>query len=169
MSIFGRKLDVGQLVSEGIALLQAGKSEEAAGKLRQAVEADPKHAQAWYCLGTSDPQTLAERAIILASLKRFDEALAAIDEAIRLRVNNPQVYNNRGEILARLSRVEESVQSFDAALKLDPRFARAFWQSPSPVQRQTVRSGQGGHRFVFRNQRRLRRPWGISQGSADLM
>ncbi len=287
MGFFAKKKDAGSLVSEGIALLQAGKEDAGAAKLKEATEADPKHAQAWFCLGTiysrrgeleaavdcysksakhappekqalpifnmgnalqsmekldqalkaftlatrvdpkfadawinrgrllddaghhneaidcydkalaltpddltalsnrgnslralnrfadakasyesalridpddpasqiglgqclghlgqpeqglqitdkvlkqvRHPPALADRAILLSLLGRHDEALASIDEAIRLGVRNVQVYNNRGEILAKLEKVDESIASFDEALKLDARYTPALF------------------------------------------
>ncbi len=52
MGFFGKKKDAGSLVSEGLSLLQAGKEDAGEAKLKEATEADPKHAQAWFSLGT---------------------------------------------------------------------------------------------------------------------
>jgi tetratricopeptide (TPR) repeat protein len=287
MGIFGRKKDLGTLLNEGLAFLDAGKTDKAAARLREVVKSDPRHAHAWFCLGTvhsglgqhesaidcyrqsaehapadkralplfnmgnalqtlgrldealkvfelttqADPEmadgwinrgrllddaghhadaidcydkalalapddvtalanrgnslrslerfddarasyeaalalepdniagliglalclaalgrpeeglrfadkavaesgyppALAERALILAQLKRYDEALTSIGEAIRAGFDTAPTYHNRGEILALAGRLDDAIESFDEALKREPRYVPALF------------------------------------------
>jgi predicted AlkP superfamily phosphohydrolase/phosphomutase/Flp pilus assembly protein TadD len=58
----------------------------------------------------------------LASLGRYDEALAELDEAVRLSPVNPEAYHNRGAILERQHKREEAIASYRAALRCEPRY-----------------------------------------------
>jgi hypothetical protein len=51
-------------------------------------------------------------------LKRFEEALAACDQAIRLDPNSALAYNNKGFALERLGRKEDAQQAFKRARQL---------------------------------------------------
>ena len=59
----------------------------------------------------------------LSDLKRYQEALAAYEQAIRLDPNYANAYNNKGHILKKLNRNPEAEQAFQKARQL-------FIQSP---------------------------------------
>jgi tetratricopeptide (TPR) repeat protein len=111
-------LDSGDLAGQcglGVCLGHLGQAEEGLRLIDQALEA------------VRYPPALAERATILAQLDRYDEALASVDEALQLGLDDLAAYNNRGEILAKLGEVEEAVASFDEGLKRDARYAPALF------------------------------------------
>jgi tetratricopeptide (TPR) repeat protein len=56
----------------------------------------------------------------LADLKRYDEALTAYDQAIRLDPGYAPTYNNMRDALTKLKRYDEVLAAFDRALTLDP-------------------------------------------------
>ncbi len=66
------------------------------------------------------------RGIVLAALKRLDEALASYARAIALNPGQAAAYNNRGNTLQALNRPDDALADFDAAIRLDPGFADAF-------------------------------------------
>ena len=63
----------------------------------------------------------------LQSQDRFDEAVRALDEAIRLKPDFAEAYSNRGNALKGLGRFQESIGSYDKAISLKPDFAEAYY------------------------------------------
>ncbi len=51
-------------------------------------------------------------------IRRFDEALAAYDQAIRLDSNYAFAWNNRGDALQQLGRTREAQQAYERARQL---------------------------------------------------
>ncbi len=64
--------------------------------------------------------------IALYNLKRYEEALAAYDQAIRLDPNYAYAYYDKGLSLYNLKRYEEALIAFDRAIRLDPNYADAY-------------------------------------------
>jgi tetratricopeptide (TPR) repeat protein len=62
----------------------------------------------------------------LNELKRYEEALAACEQAIRLDPNNAYAYTNKGIALNGLRRYEEALAACDQAIRLDPNNAYAY-------------------------------------------
>jgi predicted negative regulator of RcsB-dependent stress response len=62
----------------------------------------------------------------LRDLKRYEEGLAACEQAIRLDSNNALAYTNKGYILNGLKRNEEAIAACEQAIRLDPNFAAAY-------------------------------------------
>jgi tetratricopeptide (TPR) repeat protein len=58
--------------------------------------------------------------------KRYEEALAAYEQAIRLDPKLASAYTNKGSALHNLKRYEEALVAFDQALLLDPNDAGAY-------------------------------------------
>jgi Flp pilus assembly protein TadD len=54
----------------------------------------------------------------LKALMRYEEALAAFDQAIRLAPNVPQAYHDKGTILDTLGRPAEARQAYDMAQRM---------------------------------------------------
>ena len=59
-------------------------------------------------------------------LKRYDEALAAIDKALEIDPNDAIFWNNKGYALNGLKRYDEALAVFDRALEIDPDEALAW-------------------------------------------
>ena len=55
----------------------------------------------------------------LYGLKRYEEALAAFEQAIRLDPNYVSAYYTKGEALRKLERYEEAITAYDQAICLD--------------------------------------------------
>ncbi|MBA2682139.1 MAG: TIR domain-containing protein [Ktedonobacteraceae bacterium] len=56
----------------------------------------------------------------LDGLQRYEEAISAFDQAIRLSPNYAAVYNYKGDTLFTLHRYEEAIQAYTEALRLQP-------------------------------------------------
>jgi eukaryotic-like serine/threonine-protein kinase len=54
------------------------------------------------------------------SAKRYQEALDAYAQAIRLDPNNPEAYFNIGRLLSVLERYQEALDAYEQAIRLDP-------------------------------------------------
>jgi len=63
---------------------------------------------------------------ILMNLRRYEEALAAYEQAIRLDPNFARAYNGKGLTLNSLKRYEEAIAAFEQAIRLDPNNAEAY-------------------------------------------
>lgn len=135
---------------ELVRLLRAADGVEAAvGHLRAAVEEFPFHrptrrmlavelarvdpaasAQVLTELAAGDPlDAWVQRELALRHVDqgRFDEALAAADEAVRLQPHHAAGHGIRGFVLGRLDRRAEAEASFGRALELDVDYAPAMW------------------------------------------
>ena len=73
----------------GVLALQDGKHNEAAGRIRRAIEIEP-HGEFYSNLG-----------LALAAQNKVDEAMAAYRESIRLNPKSPEAHNNMGILLIR--------------------------------------------------------------------
>jgi tetratricopeptide (TPR) repeat protein len=63
------------------------------------------------------------KGLTLKMLMRYEEALAAFDQAIRLAPNIPQAYHEKGTVLDTLGRPMEARQAYDMAQRLGSRGA----------------------------------------------
>ena len=62
----------------------------------------------------------------LRDLKRYEEALIAYEQAIRLDPNYASPYYNKGIALSGLKRYEEALIVYEHAIQLNPKFANAY-------------------------------------------
>jgi Flp pilus assembly protein TadD len=102
----------------GIAYLNLLQFNEALADLLHALELDadnPEHYRK--VLG----ETHARRAYEHAQAKRFKEAVADFDEAIRFDLNNAGYFDRRGSVRFALSQFKEARKDFTEAIRLDPK------------------------------------------------
>jgi tetratricopeptide (TPR) repeat protein len=67
------------------------------------------------------------KGLALGEHGKYDEAIKAYDEAIRLNPNYAMAWNNNGLALGRyLGKYEEASQCFDRAIRLNPNLAVAW-------------------------------------------
>ena len=64
--------------------------------------------------------SLTEKAVVLNSIGRFDEALAYLDKALLIDPNNVLALINKGISLDGLGRFDEEITYYDKALSIDP-------------------------------------------------
>lgn len=125
--------DADVLTDLGYGYYSRGLWSEAEKYLRQAVNADPKHARAW----TNLAMTLGQR-------ERYDEAMAAFQKA----VNPAQAWCNLAFIYTTQGKREEAKNCYRQALSLEPglqlaRIALTRLENPSDEARQTPRATPG--------------------------
>jgi tetratricopeptide (TPR) repeat protein len=72
-------------------------------------------------------EELLEEGNTLYSLQRYDEAIRAFDQAIRLDPNYASAHYNKGNSLGNLQRYDEAIRAFDQAIRLDPNYAAAYY------------------------------------------
>jgi tetratricopeptide (TPR) repeat protein len=60
--------------------------------------------------------------VALFVLKKYDEAIVAVDKAIELNSSSEIAWSNKGAILAELKRFKEAIPCFDKAVDLNPAF-----------------------------------------------
>ena len=102
------------LVSEGTALLNAGRYAEAVTRLRAAVYHNPQDEDMRYNL-----------AIALARVDQLDEAIKQYNEALRLFPDYVEARINLGNIYRKQARDVEAVKQFEEAIRLMPEHAGA--------------------------------------------
>lgn len=90
---------------------EAGRHQEAADLYARLVKDDPKDAS----LRTS-------LAGALGALKRYDEALAQLDIAVKLEPLNVEAYHNRGAVYERLGKPEQAVTQYRTAVRYNPQY-----------------------------------------------
>ncbi len=74
----------------------------------------------------NDSSALVSLGNTYLDLKRYEEALAALEQALRLDPNEAPAYIGRGGVLLNLKRYEEALAAFDQAIRLDPNGAPAY-------------------------------------------
>jgi tetratricopeptide (TPR) repeat protein len=89
--------------------------ESASAFYSRKIEADPKDAQAH-----------AARGQIWVQQKKWDRALADLDEAIKLSPQDPRLYYHRGKAYARNKQHEKALADLNAAIRLDPGCAQYY-------------------------------------------
>ena len=102
------KTSAALLTNEGIALSNAGDWQGAEGKYRAAIRADRKIPEAWNGLGHA-----------LKMQRRYDGALLAYDQALKLRPNYPQALEYLGETYVELGRLDDARDVLARLAKLD--------------------------------------------------
>ena len=109
----------------GGELLEAGRFEEAATHLRQAVALDPKYADAYENLG-----------LALRKLGRWKEAESAYRRAIQIAPRDALARNNLGFLLIKRGRLAEAEKQLKLAMKLQPSLHLAFANYGECLERQ---------------------------------
>lgn len=102
-------------LADAVALLRAGRVEQAHQICQALLAADPTDGEAAHLLGFT-----------ALRLGRPAEALVALEQAARLQPGNPELFNNRGNALKALGRSEEALASYRRALALLPDYAEAL-------------------------------------------
>jgi tetratricopeptide (TPR) repeat protein len=111
-------------VEQALALLRAGRADEAAALLSRRLRADPVDGAARHLLG-----------VVLLQLGRGQEALRELERAARLQPGVAGIHYNRGNALAQLGRDADAVDAYDQALLLQPAFAEAAFNRGNSLHR----------------------------------
>jgi len=59
---------------------------------------------------------------------RYDQALQAFDQALKLKPNDPALLTYKGIVYYARGKNDQAMKEFEAAIKLNPNFARAYYQ-----------------------------------------
>ena len=142
------KIDIDQLLQQGITAHEEGKLEEAEKLYREILRTEPKHPDANHNLGIllssknklDEAQSLFKFVTeinpdteqfwisyinIFTRQKKFEEAEAISRKAIKLNTNFIKVYFKLGFILGNLGRFEEAEINYRKTIELKPDYAEA--------------------------------------------
>lgn len=104
---------------------QSGHLAEAEYICRQIVASVPDHLEAQKLLrAVADGYN--DTGIALARAGRWDEALASLQEALRLQPDHTPALNNQGIVLVQQGRLDEAISSYHQVLRINPADAGAF-------------------------------------------
>ncbi len=97
------------LYEAGMKARSESKAEEAIRYMREAVEVDPQHAQAWMVLG-----------VLEYKRKNVFEAARAFHRAGRIAPTRYEPHFNLGTIFEAVGYYEQAIEEYEIALKLSP-------------------------------------------------
>ncbi|KAJ2782428.1 Hsp90 cochaperone [Coemansia interrupta] len=97
------------LKTQGNAAFAAGNHDEAIKLFTQAIELDP-----------TNHVLYSNRSASLASLKKYEDALADAEKTVELKPDWPKGYSRKGAALFGLQRLAEAKDTYEAGLKYDP-------------------------------------------------
>ena len=110
------KLNISQLLLNGIAAHKEGKLEEAKKLYNSILEVEPNHLDANNNLG-----------VALNRLGKLDEAEICFKKVINLNPNMAEAHNNLGRILLEINKLSEAEASFIKAATLKPDYLSAYY------------------------------------------
>jgi len=67
---------------------------------------------------------------------RYDQALQAFDQALKLKPKDPALITYKGIVYYAKGRNDQAMQLFEEALKLNPNFGRAYYQRAMILEKQ---------------------------------
>jgi adenylate cyclase len=108
------------------ALNWSGRPEEAIGFVKKAMRVDPKYGP-WVALWLGDSYYW---------LRRYDEAIAAYQEAIRRNPNYLTAHRDLAASYAEVGRQKEAQAEAAEVLRLNPAFSVDLFRARYPVQKQ---------------------------------
>ena len=79
------------------------------------------------------PQLWNCKALTLYSLNRYDAAIAAYDQAIKIAPESIWLWNNRGEAYTRMMQYDNAIIDFKQAIRLDPNRSFVPWNNLGKV------------------------------------
>jgi tetratricopeptide (TPR) repeat protein len=75
-----------------------------------------------------DVQSSIAQGIQHSQASRYDQALQAFDQALKLQPNDPALITYKGIVYYAQGQNGRAMKEFEAALKLNPSFGRAYYQ-----------------------------------------
>ena len=75
-----------------------------------------------------DVQSYIDQGIQHSQAGRYDQALQAFDQALKLKPNDPALITYKGIVYYARGKNDLAMKEFEAALKLNPNFGRAYYQ-----------------------------------------
>ena len=106
------KIDIDQLLHQGVTAQKEGKLEEAEKSYKKAIEIKPDFVEAYNNLG-----------VVLKELSKFDEAELSYKKAIEINPNHISSHYNLGVMFDQLGDYQKSIDCLSNVLKIDPNSA----------------------------------------------
>jgi tetratricopeptide (TPR) repeat protein len=103
-------------IAEGVVAQQQRKHEEALSAFAKASAIDP-----------ADADTQLLRCRSLAGVRKYEEAIGACSESLRLRPDRPEVLRDRGHYYLNLGQIEPGLADLQRAVGLAPRDRGAYY------------------------------------------
>ena len=75
-----------------------------------------------------DVQSYIDQGIKHSQAGRYDQALQAFDQALKLKPNDPALITYKGIVYYAKGQNDRALKEFEAAIKLNPNFGRAYYQ-----------------------------------------
>jgi tetratricopeptide (TPR) repeat protein len=75
-----------------------------------------------------DVQSYIDQGIKNSQAGRYDQALQAFDQALKLKPKDPALLTYKGIVYYAKGRNDQALQLFDEAIKLNPNYGRAYYQ-----------------------------------------
>ena len=75
-----------------------------------------------------DVQSYIDQGIQHSQAGRYDQALQAFDQALKLKPNDPALITYKGIVYYARGQNDRAMKEFEAAIKLNPNFGRAYYQ-----------------------------------------
>jgi len=120
-------LDIRWMHSKIDASLKLGEEEFRRHEFRKSVEDYDRAIEMARKSGAEDLATpWYSKGAALVVLGRYEEALKAIDEALRINPNNELAWVNKGNALSRMGDYKGALKAFNAALRANPRYEVAW-------------------------------------------
>ena len=122
ISEFGKALELApnsirEQLNYALALLHAGRVEEAVARLEKVQAADPRLPHTWFNLGIYHHKN-----------GDFDKAIAQFEQMSRLVPNEPKTHYNLGVLYKQTDRTEDARKELEIAARLDPDLAAPHFQ-----------------------------------------
>ncbi len=77
--------------------------------------------------GQETEEEYLDEGVALAMQGKYDEAIQAFDEAIRLDPEDALAWNNKGVALAMQGKYDEAIQAYDETIRLYPEYADVWY------------------------------------------
>ncbi|GAC1466515.1 MAG: hypothetical protein NVS2B12_07740 [Ktedonobacteraceae bacterium] len=121
-----RELRIKNMIADARRLITENHAKEVLTLCEQALAIAPEHAQ-----------VLREKGNALFQLGRYEECLAALDQALQAdpSITDVQFHHTRAQALERLQRYDEARAAYDLALQNDPQNIRLLEQKAALLQR----------------------------------
>lgn len=113
---FSALCELSPVLKEGLDYQRSGKLREAIDVYSEAVEKDPKSAEAYNWRGMA-----------YDDLGELNKALADFNKAIEISDNYADAYNNRGEVYRKQNKIAEALADYSRAAMLEKTFAEPHY------------------------------------------
>jgi tetratricopeptide (TPR) repeat protein len=83
-----------------------------------------------------DVQSYIDQGIKNSQSGRYDQALKAFDQALKLKPNDPALITYKGIVYYAKGKNDQAMKLFEEAIKLNPKFGRAYYQRAMILEKQ---------------------------------